>query len=94
MANWKKIEDLGDFSKMKKNTPLIKYTGNGTPDFPVPTFDKSYNTYTVTEVKSDKIDIQIAPAEISSSVGVVSRGALHKELQAMIDEKEWWYLPA
>ena len=87
---WTKIVSEADVKKMKMNSRLLKFTGNGTPLDP-PIIDPAYTSFVLDKNTGGSLSLKSTGHNpLFSSFGAGS-GGLQKTTAQLIEEGIWWY---
>jgi hypothetical protein len=94
-SKWKKIDDVEDLMKMKPPCSLIRYSGQGVPRDSFLSTDEEYKAYLIEAIIGEEISFQESgsPTSMPSSIGLVRYGSLHKTIDDLIQEGQWYYVP-
>jgi hypothetical protein len=89
---WTKIQSQADVNKLKLNSRLLKFTGDGTPKDPPP-HDPSYTLFVLHQntVATSSLSKTGQNPLFTASFGQASPVPLPVPAEEMIEEGIWWF---
>jgi hypothetical protein len=93
---WKKIDNLVEFEIFNIHSVLMRFSGEGFPKLPIPSGSKCYKLYWIESPVGHKFELTeyatgVNSASVYSSDGVLCKKAIHKSIESMLIEGNWWY---